>query len=112
MTIMQRIEQLNAERGWTLYQLSNRANLSVYTLYSCKNKNREPSNETLKKICDAFGITIFQFYHDMHDVPNLTDRQRSILQKCTLLTDKELELIEQMQDALLSARTPTDTNKS
>lgn len=70
MTIMQRIAELNAERGWTLYELSNRANISVYTLYSCKNKNRKPSNETLKKVCDAYGITTYLFYHDIYDIPN------------------------------------------
>lgn len=104
MTIMQRIEQLNAERGWTLYRLSNRANLSVYTLYSCKNKNREPSNETLKKVCDAYGITTYEFYHDVHEIPELTKRQQSILTKAMLLSDSELDIIEKMQDALIAAR--------
>ena len=68
MTIMQRMEELCAERGWTLYELSNRTSISVCTLYSCKKKNHEPTNETLKKICAAFGITVFQFYHDLYEI--------------------------------------------
>lgn len=104
MTIMQRINQLNAERGWTLYRLSEMANLSVYTLYACQNKNREPSNETLKKVCAAYGITTYEFYHDVYEIPELTDRQRSILRKSMLLNDSELELIEKLQDALIAAK--------
>lgn len=61
MTIMQRIEELCAERGWTLYELSNRTSISVCTLYSCKKKNHEPTNETLKKICERLVLRCFNF---------------------------------------------------
>lgn len=104
MTIMQRIDQLCSERGWTLYELSNRANIAVCTLYSCKKKEREPTNEILKKICKAFGITLFQFYQDAYIVPEFTEQQRRILKKAMLLNEKELSIIEQLQDALIASR--------
>ncbi len=101
---MQRIYELNAERGWTLYELSNQANISVYTLYACKNKNHEPSNETLRKICDAYGITLFQFYHDIYDIAEFTELQKNILQKIPLLNQNEIDAIEHMIDTIIEAK--------
>lgn len=105
MTIMQRIEELCAERGWTLYELSNSTSISVCTLYSCKKKNHEPTNETLKKICAAFGITVFQFYHDLYEIPDLTEEQRKVLSTWALLEDNEKNSFKTIADIYISNRT-------
>ena len=37
MTVIDRINQLCAERGWTYYELTQRSDLSENTMYSWKN---------------------------------------------------------------------------
>ena len=48
MTIIERIEQLNAERGWSLYELSKRAGIAEATVYTWKRKNKCPSMAALE----------------------------------------------------------------
>lgn len=108
MTIMQRIEELCADRGWTLYELSNRTNVSVCTLYSCKKKNREPTNETLKKVCSAFGITVFQFYHDLYEIPDLTDEQKQVLSAWAMLESNEKDSLKTVAEIYISNRKQKD----
>ena len=49
MTIIERIEQLNAERGWSLYELSKRADIAEATVYTWKRKNKSPSMSVLRR---------------------------------------------------------------
>lgn len=107
MTIMERIEKLCADRKWTLYELSTRANISMCTLYSCKNNKREPTNETLRKVCAVFGISIYEFYHDFYENPELTDDQIEIISRWILLEPNEKEIIKNTADAFISKRKQT-----
>lgn len=51
MTILEKIEEMNEARGWSIYELCKRANIAEGTLYSCIRRKRNPSNEVLDKIC-------------------------------------------------------------
>ena len=70
---------MNSERGWSTYELCKKANIAEATLYSCKRRQRNPSNDILEKICRAYGITLYQFYHDLDGNSELTDEQKETL---------------------------------
>lgn len=82
MDILQKITKLRTERHWTEYQLAERSGLTQSTISSWYRKNMLPSISSLEKICDAFGITVSQFF--------LEERENSIV----LLNDRQLRLIE------------------
>ncbi len=94
MTILQKIDEMNEARGWSIYELCKNANIAEATLYSCKRRGRNPSNDVLEKICGAYGITLFQFYHDMDGNSELTSEQKSVLIKWSLLDADEKEVIK------------------
>ena len=56
-----RIRQLMAERGWTIYRLAQESK-----------RNNQPSLPTVNAICDACGITLAQFFteNDTANSPN------------------------------------------
>ncbi len=101
MTILEKIEEMNAARGWSTYELCKRANIAEGTLYSCKRRERNPSNDVLEKICRAYGITLYQFYHDMGGDSNFTEDQQIVLTKFSLLEDREKETVVNLIDLLL-----------
>ena len=53
-----RIRQLMAERGWTIYRLAQESKLSQTTISNIFKRNNQPSLPTVNAICDACGITL------------------------------------------------------
>lgn len=64
METHEKLRRMMAERGWTEYRLSKVSGLSESTLANIFKRNTMPSIPTLEAICDAFGITLSQFFAD------------------------------------------------
>lgn len=103
MTIMERIEQLNAERGWSLYELSKRTDISEATVYTWKRKGKSPSIPVLEHICDSYGITLYQFFNGVYE-PGLTEEQNGLITRWSNLNDAEKELINNLINFLISKK--------
>lgn len=88
MTIMDKIEQLNAERWWSLYELSKRTDIAESTIYTWKRKNKCPSLPVLSKICNVYGITVYQFFNGIGD-GSLTEEQKEVLNVWSVLNKEE-----------------------
>ncbi len=90
MTIMQKIEELNKERGWSFYELSKQTDIAESTIYTWKRKNKCPSLPVLEKICKAYGISLYQFFNGIGD-NTLTDEQKLVLNTWSILTKQQKE---------------------
>lgn len=76
MDILKRIVDLRTERNWTEYQLAERSGLTQSTISSWYRKNMLPTIPSLSKICDAFGITLSQFFlEDESKITTLSEQQ-------------------------------------
>lgn len=64
MDILERITKLRKDRNWSEYQLAERAGLTQSTISSWYHKNMLPTIPSLTRICDAFEISISQFFFD------------------------------------------------
>ncbi len=103
MTIIEKIEQLNAERGWSLYELSKRTDIAEATIYTWKRKNKTPSIPVLEKICSTYGITLFQFFQDIGD-NQLILEQKEVLSMWSTLEPEEKVLIKNFIEYLLKMK--------
>lgn len=81
MDILNRIIELREERHWSEYQLAEKSGLTQSTISTWYRKNMLPSIPSLAKICDAFGISMSQFFLEEND-------------RTVLLTDRQIRLIE------------------
>ena len=59
--ILNRITKLRQERKWSEYELAKNSGLTQSTISTWYRKDQVPTIPTLKKVCDAFGITWSQF---------------------------------------------------
>lgn len=64
MDVLKRINQLRLERNWSIYRLSVKSGIPQSTLTNMFNRGTLPSITTLELICDAFGITLAEFFRD------------------------------------------------
>ena len=62
MDAQRRIKQLMEERSWTDYRLAKESGLSHSTVTNMFNRNNAPTLPTLEAVCEAFGITLAQFF--------------------------------------------------
>lgn len=85
LDILDKIVKLREERHWSEYELAERSGLTQSTISSWYRKNMIPSIPSLEKICDAFDISISQFFFDK-------ERDSTFI-----LNDQQYELIEATQ---------------
>ena len=95
------IKQLMDQRQWTLYELARRSGLAQTTLANMWRRNNEPSIPSLRLICNAFGITLTQFFAEEDGRPvELNDEQRNLLQHWSTLSPTQKTLITHLMEEM------------
>ena len=96
--ILNTITAYREERKWSLYDLATHAELKSSTISTWYNDNAIPTIPSLVKICDAFQITLSEFFakaEGSESVPvALTPQQMQVIEKCRYfaLTSRKLFL--------------------
>ena len=62
--VTQKIDQLRHSRGWTIYRLAIESEVGEGTIRNWNSSNAYPLIPALKRICEAFGITLAEFFSD------------------------------------------------
>lgn len=91
--IINRIRQLCERKHMSMYALSKRSGISQSSLSNLMKRGSTPSFFTLDKICDGLGITLAQFFSDEHEILDLTEEQKKVLQAWDTLTDREKQAV-------------------
>ena len=99
MDTQKRIRELMAERGWTDYRLAKEANLPHSTVTNMFNRNNAPTLPTLEAVCQAFGITLAQFFASDGETP-LTSEQQTLFAKWSTLTDRQKQILLDLMDSI------------
>ena len=94
MDVIKRIEDLMKERNWTDYKLSKKSGLSSSTIANMRRRNTIPSIPTLETICEAFGISLSQFFQHDCDYVFLNENQKKFFQKWEVLSEKQKIILE------------------
>ena len=87
-----RIAELCRKRGYTKYRLAQLTGITQTALGNMLNQKSMPTMANLEKICDAFEITIAQFFSDDESRLDLTKEQKEILEIWDGLDEKEREI--------------------
>ena len=99
MNIINKIRKLQYERGWTDYKLAQPADISQSSLATLYSRQMPPKLEMLQRICEAFGITLSQFFLDDEQIDILTEREKKMISSFRKLNpEKQQALIELIAD--------------
>ena len=69
-----KIDKMRIERGWSIYKLSQESGVLNQTIYKWFYRKAMITIPTLTQICDAFGVTLAEFFAESNLVevnPNL-----------------------------------------
>lgn len=100
MDIHKRINALMAERNWTDYRLAKESGLSHSTVYNMFKRNNAPTIPTLECICQAFGLTLSQFFSEGDNASALTEEQSALFSKWSALTDAQKKILLDLMNTL------------
>lgn len=90
--INERISDLRIERGWSEYQLAEKSGIVQSTISSWSRTKSLPTITNLEKICNAFGITLSQFFAGKEEMAvSLTNRQMEMLHHFDQLSSEQQE---------------------
>lgn len=81
MEVLEKIEALRREKGWSINYLAMESGLTQSTLNNLYSRNTEPKISTLRAICGAFGITLSEFFKEEENEDELIRRVRLLSQK-------------------------------
>lgn len=68
MDTLKRIDELRLEKGWSVNNLAMEAMITQSTLNNLYARKTEPKLSTLRALCDAFGITLSEFFNEEKEV--------------------------------------------
>lgn len=89
MDILGKIKVLQGERNWTDYKLAQEADIPIATLAAIFSRRNTPKLETLQCICNAFGLTLAQFFLEDEKIEVLSETEKEMLQVFRKLTIKQ-----------------------
>ncbi len=70
MDVLEKIDRLRLERGWSVNNLAMEAMLTQSTLNNLYSRRAEPKLSTLRAICGAFGVTLAEFFAEEAESPD------------------------------------------
>lgn len=98
--VLDTITSYREARHWSNYDLASHAGIKPTTISSWYRKNIVPTVPTLLKICDAFGITLTEFFSVVEsgerEAVVLTHEQAEMLEKWSALRPEQKEAVDHL----------------
>lgn len=92
MNVLDRIVELRTAKGWSEYQLAEESGMTQSTISSWYRRHMTPSVPSLERICDAFDISLSQFFMESGSQPIvLTDKQVELINATNKLSPEQLD---------------------
>ena len=93
MDIVRKIDNIRVKKGWTFYKLSQETGLSQQTFSKWIEGKTIPSVPAIKKCCEAFGITLADFFAE-NEMIEATPETKVIFENWNYLTKEERNSIK------------------
>lgn len=96
MDVIERIDRIMKERNWSDYRLSLESGLSSSTIANIHRRGTVPSISTLEQICDAFGISLSQFFAEDTRLVQLTSEQADMFDTWASISGNQKQIIHEI----------------
>jgi len=93
MDVLTKIRNLQGERGWSDYKLAQQAEIPIATLSAIFTRKNTPKLDTLQCICNAFGLTLAQFFLEDEKIEVLSETEKEMLQVFRKLSPKQQQAL-------------------
>ena len=99
MDVNEKLREMLKERGLTTYKMAELSGLSHTTLANVFKRNTVPSINTLRAICNGFGITLSQFFAE-EEMVEMTPELKDLFNGWLTLNPTQKEAVQQVIRAM------------
>ena len=104
--IMKRVQLLMKEYKWSLRKLAIESGVAYPSLYNLIARGTDPSLETLRKICAAFGLTLGEFFtYDYFPQSVYSKREVNLISNFRILSETDKLTSESVIEGLCKKTT-------
>ena len=96
MDILNKIEELRKQNNWSIYKLSIESGITMSTTTNMFARKTLPSITTLTAICEAFGITLSQFFASEDFGTVVSEDENELLNNYRKLSERNKQAINQL----------------
>lgn len=97
--ILQKLDKLRKEKGFSIFKLTEFAGLSENTIYNWYNKGSKPTIEALKAVCDVLNVSLSYFFAENIN-ETISAKEEELLALFRALTPIQKELCMQLLSEL------------
>ena len=101
MKVLERIEILRKNKGWSVYKLAEESNITQSTLSNMFARGTQPSIDTLTALCKGLGISLSEFFAENEKEFAMVHEQQLITNYRKLNTNKKeaiLQLVKKLSE--------------
>ena len=98
MDINKKIMALCNERGWSVYELSLQSGITQSSINSMLQRGTPPKFENLQHICEAFGITLAQFFQENEEADFLKPDEKRLVHAFRNLSESKKKALLDLID--------------
>ncbi len=95
MDVINKLQQLIDERGWSTYRLSKECHLPEATIGNIFRRGTVPTIGTLEIICRGLGVTLSEFFSEGDSI-EVTPELREITDLWMSMTPKQHEVAKEI----------------
>ena len=104
MNVLKKITKFRDERGWTNNRLSIEAGVGSATVQNWYKRNATPKLEAVIALCEAFGISLAEFFNDEPERLSLSKVQKDFLDDFDQLNKDEKRDLHQFVKTINTTR--------
>ena len=93
MNLCDKLKNLRQSKGLTVYRLSQETGISQNHIMELESGKRNPSVETLRRLCDALGVNLSEMFNDSRDISYLSSDERELIECFRKLSDEKSKLL-------------------
>jgi transcriptional regulator with XRE-family HTH domain len=102
---IKRIAELREARGWTNNRMALEAGIGSSTVLNWYKSNAVPNEDAIRALCEAFGITMSEFYNTEPTPISLSEVQKEFLTEFDCLNkDEKRGLLEFLKSLNISRK--------
>lgn len=101
MNVLEKLITLKKQNNWTDYRIAKESGLSHNTIANIFSGSTLPRIDTLEQICNAFGLTLAQFFLENERYVFLTESQLELFQRWDKLSKYKKEKFTILLDLIL-----------
>ena len=90
--VTQKLSRLMKERGWTAYKLEQESGVPAHTIRRWFQSDMFPSIPILILVCEAFGITLAEFFTE-GEIFELTSERKEHFEEWSKLSKPQREAV-------------------